>query len=107
MKSLFISFSFASYVYMYCISSVSTIVALPFTLCIYKVIYKVIKLEVFEESLRNPLCDGKPRGVAMGYRYVQTSYTGTFPDYTLSVRVKVGLGLGLVRVWVRARLPIA
>ncbi len=28
--------------------------------------------------------------------------TGTFPDYTSSVRVKVGLGLGVVRVWVRA-----
>ncbi len=26
----------------------------------------------------------------------------SFPDYTLSVRVKVGLGWGLVRVWVGA-----
>ncbi len=26
----------------------------------------------------------------------------SFPDYTSSVRVKVGLGLGLVRVWVGA-----
>ncbi len=30
-------------------------------------------------------------------------YRHPFPDYTSSVRVKVGLGLGLVRVWVYDR----